>query len=327
MRPLDRALAAMTLSLACAGVCAEPPGYGQVDTFQPGKKYNCVPTADRKGWNCKEAGKATIPAPESAPTPATAAPTPDAAPTPEAAPVPEAAPTPAMAAPTPANAIATPAAAAPHASALPAYLTNSAANGMRPMPAAPAPKPAPRPRVKGPMIPAQAPAATPSQAPTEMAPAPTPASAAAPSAPDTAPVAAPAAPESTPAAGDSAAPTAIPAAESAAAPPPTPAAASPASSDIGSAQEFLDLPADAYVIALAHAETEAALVAPRLAHAKVYKLNLRQNDVAVWLLVCGPYDDLDAARAARDEMAAQGVTPGWPRRVGPLQTEVKRAPR
>jgi hypothetical protein len=88
--------------------------------------------------------------------------------------------------------------------------------------------------------------------------------------------------------------------------------------------DFLALPADAYVIELARAATEAELAAPNPIGEKVYKLHLRQNEAEVWLLVCGPYDSLQAARTARDELVAQGATPGWPRRVGPLQTEVRR---
>src|SRR5215469_8926223 len=118
------------IALVCAatGAHADPSDYGKVDTFQPGKKYNCVPTADRKGWNCQVTGKADIPAASTAPTAATPEP-----------PRPAAPPAPAPSVP-----------AAAQAGALPGYLTNSAANGaMQPLPAAPAPKPAPKPRVKG----------------------------------------------------------------------------------------------------------------------------------------------------------------------------------
>src|SRR5262249_26031793 len=36
---------------------AAEPEYGKVETFEPGKKYNCVPTPDHKGWDCQETGK------------------------------------------------------------------------------------------------------------------------------------------------------------------------------------------------------------------------------------------------------------------------------
>lgn len=259
------AIAAL-LGLA-ASASAEPASdYGKVDTFQPGKKYNCVPTADRKGWDCNATGKAEVP-----PAPASAQ-TPVEAPTPPPAPAHEAAP-------------ATPAAQpAPHASALPGYLTNAGAReAMQPMPAAPAPKPAPPPRVKGPLVPAQAPAA-------------------------------PAANPSPP-----------PAKLAAAAPKPT---AATTTSSVPAGSDFLTLPAAQYVIELAHADSAASLGAARAAanppHGEVYELHLSQNGSESWLLLWGPFPDLTAARTARDELAAQGATPGWPRRIGPLQAEVRR---
>ena len=249
---------ALALLCACAIAQADPSDYGKVDTFQPGKKYNCVPTADRKGWDCRMSGAAQIP--------------------PAAAAEPE---KPARSEPSaPAS---PPAQAAPRAGALPGYLAAPAQdNTMQAMPATPAPKPAPPPRVQGPMVPAQAPATA--------------------AAPPPAPPPQPATPAPEPA-------------SAVAAPPPT-TSTPPV--------DFLALPADAYVIELARAATEAELAAPNPIGEKVYKLHLRQNEAEVWLLVCGPYDSLQAARTARDELVAQGATPGWPRRVGPLQTEVRR---
>lgn len=243
---------------------ADPSDYGKVDTFQPGKKYNCVPTADHKGWDCKVTGNADVP-----PEPAPAQP-------PAAVPAPE-----------PAHEVA-PAAApeqpAPHASALPSYLTNSGANQpMQPMPAAPAPKPAPRPRVKGPQVPTQTPSAA------------------------------------------AANPPSAPAKPATLAPKPAPAVASPARR---TGQDFLALPASQYVIELAHADSSPGLDAARAAahpsHGGVYELHLSQNGNESWLLLWGPFADLQAARAARDELAAHGATPGWPRRIGPLQSEMRR---
>ena len=44
--------------LLCAVVIpAWAQNYDKTDTFEPGKKYTCVPTADHKRWNCNEAGK------------------------------------------------------------------------------------------------------------------------------------------------------------------------------------------------------------------------------------------------------------------------------
>lgn len=248
MRP--REFLALALLGAAAIAQADPSDYGKVDTFQPGKKYNCVPTADRKGWDCKVTGAAEIPSQPAEP-----------------------------ATPPPTAATASSPAPAPQASALPGYLTRSGANQiMQPMPAASTPKPAPKPRVKGPMLPTRTPA----------------------------PVHAPAA---------TSAPIAKPASKPASSP--APAVTTPT-------DDFLALPADAYVIELAHAATEADLAAPNPAHEKVYKLHLRQNGADIWLLVCGPYDSLPAARAAREELATQGAAPGWPRRIGPLQTEMRR---
>jgi len=92
--------------------------------------------------------------------------------------------------------------------------------------------------------------------------------------------------------------------------------------------DFLALPATQYVIELAHADSAAGLDAARSAahpaHGEVYELHLSQNGNDAWLLLWGPFADLPAARAARDELAAQGATPGWPRRIGPLQTEARR---
>ena len=258
---------ALALLCACAIAQADPSDYGKVDTFRPGKKYNCVPTADRKGWDCRMSGAAQIPPAVAAEPekPATSEP-------------------PAPASP--------PAQAAPRAGALPGYLAAPAQdNTMQAMPATPAPKPAPQPRVQGPMVPAQAPAAAanppPTPSPQPATPAPTPAPAVA-------------------------------------APPPKPAPA-PETTASTSPVDFLALPADSYVIELARAATEAELTASNVTSGKVYKLHLRQNDAEVWLLVCGPYESLQAARTARDDLAAQGATPGWPRRVGPLQTEVRQA--
>jgi len=87
---------------------------------------------------------------------------------------------------------------------------------------------------------------------------------------------------------------------------------------------FLALPGEQYVIELAHGANEsdlAGVVAPD--QRQVYKLHLRQNGADVWLLVWGSFPDVGAARAARAEIT-QG-TPGWPRRIAPLQAEVRRA--
>jgi hypothetical protein len=50
---------------------AAEPQYGKVETFEPGKKYNCLPTADRKGWDCHEAASkdAAVATPDARPVP------------------------------------------------------------------------------------------------------------------------------------------------------------------------------------------------------------------------------------------------------------------
>src|SRR5512135_1412224 len=96
-----RALVAMGL-LACANVqAAEPaadPKYGKVDTFEPGKKYTCVPTADHKGWNCSEVApgkpgeKGSSSAPPAETTPVAPPPAPRTPEPPPATPIPAPAP-------------------------------------------------------------------------------------------------------------------------------------------------------------------------------------------------------------------------------------------
>lgn len=237
------------LLLACADVCTAAPDYGKLDTFEPGKKYNCVPTPDRKGWDCTAVGQFKPPTEPVTPAPHPVSVTPTAKTTPPAP--------------------------APTTAELPGYLSRSAASQpMQPMRAAPTPKPAPLPRVTAKPIPEQVPAQ--------------------------------------PAEASSVKPS-IPA---------EPAQATPAPGD---ASDFLALPASGYVIELAHGQARADITATsQPSREKVYALHLRQNDNEEWLLLWGPFADLDSARAAREELVAQGTTPGWPRRIGPLQAEARR---
>ena len=58
MRLVDAAHVALAVALMFMGIVhAAEPQYGKVETFEPGKKYNCMPTPDHKGWDCKETGK------------------------------------------------------------------------------------------------------------------------------------------------------------------------------------------------------------------------------------------------------------------------------
>jgi hypothetical protein len=80
------------------------------------------------------------------------------------------------------------------------------------------------------------------------------------------------------------------------------------------------------VLELAHgtdrASAEATISGLALAQGRFYSLRLHDAYVIVW----GPFDTIDSARAARNEAAAAGVTGvGFPRRVGPMQEEVRRA--
>jgi septal ring-binding cell division protein DamX len=81
------------------------------------------------------------------------------------------------------------------------------------------------------------------------------------------------------------------------------------------------------VIELAHATSASGLSALRstlnLPSGEVYQLHLRQNGADTWLLVWGSFNDIASARAARNKLAAD-VHAGWPRRIAPLQTEVRR---
>jgi len=251
---------------------ADAPAYGKVETFQPGKKYDCVPTPDHKAWDCSESGKPAEQSRRESPP-----------------------------APQPASNQA-PAEPVPKASALPSYLTNAAASrrGATSPAAASAPAasaPADAPRTVSPQAQVQtkpvAKTAPSSAAAAEKSPAPPP----------------PAEPPPTAAAEPSA----------------KPAAVARSTASVAQANNaFANLPGDQYVLELAHADN-AALDAPAVPRGKVYKLHLRQNGAEHWLLLWGPFDSIESARAARDEIAAQGVTSGWPRRIAPLQAEARRA--
>ena len=142
MRSADlwRAAAVLVVALfAVSASAAEPKpaksDYNKVDTFEPGRRYNCVPTPDRKGWDCSETGKSgnqdekpAVSTEAAKPTPLESAPAPPmpAAPT-TAAGTPAPAGAPAPAASPPAVAPASP----PAATSMPAPATNAAAPDSR----------------------------------------------------------------------------------------------------------------------------------------------------------------------------------------------------
>jgi len=110
-------------------------------------------------------------------------------------------------------------------------------------------------------------------------------------------------------------------------PPVTPAAAGAA--DPAHSGDFLNLPGDRFVVELAHGTSASELAATRASlhpsRGDLYTVHLRQNGADTWLLVWGSFDSIEAARTARSEIAAQGtITPGWPRRIAPLQAEARR---
>ncbi len=278
----------------CASVFAQSTPYNTSDTFQPGRKYNCVPTADRKGWECNEIGKPEKPARGEASneTPSS----------PPAQPVQETKPPPTPAAPPsqPSN---------DRSSSLPSYLTNAAANS-----GAPPPPPS--------TISATANHAN--EPPIQSAPPPPPSKppvVAAKPAPIAAPKTAPAVGAKPPAAKSRTASSApskpsVPVRE-------TSHPTIPANGD------FMDLAGDRFVIELAHASRQADLAASRdamhLSRGDTYEVHLRQNGADAWLLLWGTFDTIEAARSARSELAqGASTTVGWPRRVAPLQAEARR---
>jgi hypothetical protein len=313
MRLADRCrtfVATLCIVGSALATATDQSTYGKVDTFEPGKKYNCVPSADRKGWDCTQTGKATnndaVPAVRHD-EPASVVPANPKSATPSAAATP-------------------PAATTPRTGKLPSYLlAPGASDSAAPAPVA-TPTPVAAPKPAAPPAPAETP--KPVTAPvvhTSTNPQPAPAIPTPPAAPKIAP-----SPEPKPAAAIAERPASPPPVAAA----PTPAPVSPpahphapaSDSAIGSS-DFLALPGDQYVIELAHADSEASAAATRaelhLAHGKVYELHLRQNGGDTWLLVWGSFDDVGAARAARGELPADAHA-GWPRRIAPLQAEVRR---
>ena len=82
------------------------------------------------------------------------------------------------------------------------------------------------------------------------------------------------------------------------------------------------------MIELAHGERETDIAATRaalhLSHGEVYELHFRQNGSDAWLLVWGSFNDVGTARAARGELRTDAHA-GWPRRIAPLQAELRHA--
>jgi len=291
MRWVERG--ALAAALIFAGLAhADAPRYGKVETFQPGKKYHCVPTPDHKAWDCNESGKASEPRAETAAPPA----------------------------PAPAPATDTTAESAPKGTALPSYLKNSAQRGQAHA-VAPALAPAP--------AHASAPVPAPTPAPPEPTPAAVPASApAAVPAPTAPPVARAPAPEPITPAPEPTAPAPAPTAVAEPPAPVSPSASSNAGAPLGN-RGFLALPASSYIVEIAHSANRADLAALHaslhLPRGELYELHLTRDGGDWWLLVWGPFSDIESARAARSDVPSDAtVIAGWPRRIAPLQAEARR---
>lgn len=336
--------------LFCAGLLLAPAlPAAEEQIFEPGSKHVCVPAASGEGWDCRSAEDGAA-APAAAnkesrePKLRSSRDVPDEAQTAAAAsepaavaPIAESPPNTTAPAAAPAS---TPPAAAESSRRLPNYLLSPEAQSTPPPRAAAS-------------APARASAAPDTPAKTTAAATPPPAAPAPPAATPAPPR--PAAPEpvaatpppptsvaasgNTPAAATSTGTTttatpepASPAAEppaataAAAAPEPPPARSAPLATLRGSS-EFRRLGDGRFVLELAsgadrgHVEDTAAGLA--LGRGEIYLLPLQRDGAPWFVAVWGDFDSVDAARAARDEAAAAGATPGFPRRVGPLKQELR----
>jgi septal ring-binding cell division protein DamX len=95
-------------------------------------------------------------------------------------------------------------------------------------------------------------------------------------------------------------------------------------------REFLALPSSSYIVELAHGASKSELETLRTslhpARGELYELHLQRDGNDWWLLVWGAFDSVDAARAARSELAADAsINAGWPRPVAALQNEARRS--
>ena len=111
---------------------------------------------------------------------------------------------------------------------------------------------------------------------------------------------------------------------------PPPAAVATSTGESLGAREFLALPAASYIVEIAHSANRADIAALRanlhLPLGELYELHLMREGSDWWLLVWGHFADIESARAARSDLPADAaVNAGWPRRVAPLQAEVRRS--
>ena len=134
---------------------------------------------------------------------------------------------------------------------------------------------------------------------------------------DTAPVTSPAPPSPVEAAP-------APAPEPPPPPPPAPVAA------LADAGEFARLPGTAFFLELARGgDRESVANTARglgLSSGKLYLVQHKNQGADWYVLAWGPFDTVESARAARNEAAAAGIASvGYPRRIAPLQQEIRSA--
>lgn len=287
------------------------------------ERYICVPSFDASGWDCGKGADAPAPralpqsqrrSAESTPPPylmdpsklpelmgATAPPADYSAQPSATAPEPVAAAEP-VAVPEPAAVAEPMAAPEPAAASPPAAVAESAAPPQSVAPASPAPVPAPEPAA-APTPVAEAAAAGATVASAEVAR--TPAAGAAPAPPATPPVVA--------------TPTGSPSAL-----PPTRSISSVARD----AAELLSLPGSGYTVQLAAARGVQGFAAFRqqlgVAVEDTFVIRVRRGGDDWWLMLWRDFADLDSARSAAATLAAHGSF--WPRRLAPLQAEVRATP-
>ncbi len=92
--------------------------------------------------------------------------------------------------------------------------------------------------------------------------------------------------------------------------------------------EFLTLPGNQYVIELAHSDDphafDAILNALKLRADQLYRLHFPNNKNEQWMLVWAGHDSITHARAALSHLSPTvALNAGWPRRIAPLQTELR----
>ena len=346
--------------LSFALVLAPGAVFAQEHIFQPGTKHVCVPSADRKSWDCGSAEKPPTPpaakpgGPELRTARATELDESERAAAATIMEPPSASPASTPVTSEPPHSLAPPASAPPRSQRnLPNYLlspetatapdTASTPEPARPVAEAPkaAEPPAPPPVPQAPEPVAETPRAAPEapppvvEAPKPVEPAPVaqtpkpatpPASIAAPPAAAPEPAPKPVAETPPPAAAPPA--PAEPVAK-APEPLPAPAAAPPAASAAASVRDadaFRALADSRWVLELSRgidrAAVEAVASQAPLSHGQVYLLTLQRDGANWYVALWGDFDSIDSARAARGEMLAAGVGDvGWPRRVGPLKQE------